>query len=330
MPDNTKIGAFTVGVARPVKFGTATMDSHGSAASVSDEYVVLMPDTETRATTANTSGLPDIGDTHGTYTALTCSEIQFTSRGEGSLVWDISVSYERKSAESKTTPTSDEGNITALEWGTVSHQTDLVCDAVNGRAVLNTAGDPYQDAIQTESCDIQIHFARKERKANLDKLKLSGTINKAEVKILGWTFPKHTARVQVHLKDTLDTEARAMRYEYDYTITARTCNVKLDGYEGGDPTNVGWDVPMLEAGFQYLDGDGQKVKFLVGDGKGGLAEPAMPQLLSSTGGPASEGSKGVITTYAQFPEADWGVLKLPAEIPTRTNDPTPNQTEGGS
>ena len=342
MPDNPNqtsaetIGAFTVGVARIVKHGAATIDASGSASSLSDEYAVVMPDAETRATPENVSGLPKIDDEHPVHDGLKCSGLDFQSRGDGSRVWDISAKYERAAKDEDEEEPGDEGNITALEWGTVSHQADLVCDAVSGKPLLNSAGDPYADAIQTETCDLQIRFTRKEKRADLSKLALSGTVNSGAISILGASFAKHKARIEIHIKDTLDTTEGALRYEYDYTITARTCIVRDLSGNGGNGENggnagsgsgggsgsqakdVGWDVPVLESGFQYLGEEGEKVKFLVADGKGGMAEPSLPQLLDAEGKPLADGKRAVVTTYAQFPEGNWSVLHLPKRVPSKT------------
>lgn len=332
--DPQTFGAFPVGVARLVSHGTATIDGKGSPASVEDAWAVVLADAKTRPTIDTVSGLPKIGAAHSTHGNLYAAEIAFSQREGHSRVWDVSVKYDRKSEDArKEGEDGNEGNITALEWGSATHAADLVADSVTGAPVLNSAGDPFEDAISSEVSDLQISFTRGEKTANLSKVLLSGSINKADITVLGHTFPKHTARVEVRIRDTLDTSAR-YRYEVSYTITARTTNVSesaLTGSGGGVGTlrNIGFDVAVLDAGFQYLDADGEKVKFVVADAEGNLSEPQQPQLLNGSGGALPANGLPRIAVFSIYPEGDWTALHLPTDIPKGNKDQGDDQNKGG-
>ncbi len=320
-PQSSRIGKFTIKTARYSERGTFQIDEKGTPVSVPEIYTVVMPDAETRATASNVSGLPDVGDTHDVFTNLECTGLAFDQVDPTSRVWKITATYERTSSSVSSQGGEDDARVTALEWGFVSHTRELVADANNGLLVLNSAGDCFDKAVEVDVPDLQIHFARLEKKFVPAKLKLTGTVNKEEVEILGWTFPPYTARVQVTCRDTLDADAK-YRFEYSYTITARSCVVDAtntdvrnadDAAQQGGLYDLGYRIPILDAGFNQLTADG-KAKILIDDGNGGLSEPALPQMLDGSGHvPASAGAIPVAFVFSPYKAERWTALKLPTD-----------------
>jgi len=316
-----KIGNFTVGAARYSERGTMEIDEKGTPLSVPEIYTVVLADAKTRATASNVTGLPKAGDAHATFKNLECTGLSFDQIAPTSRVWKITANYGRVSSSVSTEGGETEARITALEWGFVSHSRELVADAANGLLVLNSAGDCFDKAVEVDVPDIQIHFVRLEKKFVKGKLELTGTVNSEEVEILGWKFPAYTARIQVTCRDTLDADAR-YRYEYDYTVTARSCIIDASNADvrnaadvpaAGGNYDLGYRIPILDAGFNQLTADG-KAKILIDDGNGGLSEPALPQLLDGSGHvPASAGAVPVIFVFSPYKAAKWDALKLPKD-----------------
>lgn len=332
----SRIGKFTVKAARYSERGTMEIDSKGTPVSVPEIYTVVMPDAQTRATKANVSGLPKIGDTHDDFTTLECTGLAFDQMDPASRVWKVTATYERATGSGGTSGGEDDSKIKTLEWGFVSHTKELVADAENGLLVLNSAGDAFDRAVEVDVPDIQIHFVRLEKKHSVDKLKLTGTVNKEQVKILGWTFAPYTARVQITCRDTLDPDSR-YRFEYDYVVTARSCvldsaNTDVrnapDAAAAGGVYDIGYRIPILDAGFNQLTSDG-KQKILIDDGNGGMSEPALPQLLDGSGHvPASAGAIPVVFVFSPYKAERWTVLKLPTDY--TAVDPPSGGGNGGT
>lgn len=321
MPEETRIGKFTVGTARYSERGTLQVDDKGTPESLPEIYTVVMADAETQADESNVSGIPKVGDTHDAFTNLECTALAFDQVAPSSRVWKITATYEKVSSSVSGDGGETDSRVKALEWGFVTHTRELVADANNGLLVLNSAGDCFDKAVEVDVPDLQIHFTRLEKRFTQDKLKLTGTVNEEQVEILGWTFAPYTARVQVTCRDTLDEDAR-YRYEYDYTITARSCIVDAsavtlknaaDAPEQGGDFDLGYRIPILDAGFNQLTSDG-KAKILIDDGNGGLSEPALPQLLDGAGHvPESGGALPVVYVFSPYKAAKWNKLKLPTD-----------------
>ena len=317
MPVPQRIGKFTVGAARYSERGTLQIDDKGTPESLPEIYTVVMADAGTRATADNVSGLPSVGDVHDDFPDLECAGLAFDQVDPASRVWKITATYTRVSSSVSDEPGEEESRITALEWGFVSHSQELVADAMSGKLVLNSAGDAFDKAIEVDVPDVQIHFVRKEKKFSLAKLQLTGTINDAQVAVLGWTFAPYTARVQVSCRDTLERESK-YRFEYDYTITGRSCivdtaAVTLKNAGNAPDGELGYRIPVLDAGFNQITEDG-KQKILVKDANGNFSEPALPQLLDGEGKvPQSGGALPVAFVFTPYKTASWTALKLPTD-----------------
>ena len=291
-PSPAQLGYWTAGVARLSERGEV------SPTGATDVYTVYWPNTAGAFTLSDvTSGLPAEGDAHPADGDLVVSEFRIADHEPG-VVWRrVSVVYSRGEEEEEGSGSSAAsiGKLTALDYPVYNQSGDLVADQVSGAPVVNSAGDVYDSVPNVETLFTGVHFTR--RLASWAKvspqLALSGTVNSAAVTIYGVAFRKRTARLRITARNTFDGSSRP--WELDVTVEPRhnyvdsSCAFRPDStmaaYElvAGRGYDVGWDVPLLDCGYRYIDGNGNRVRFTVVDESGVESAPQLPQLLTNDG-----------------------------------------------
>jgi len=305
MPDTpatpATIGYWTAGVARLSERGEV------SASGATDTYTVYWPNTAADFGLSDVvSGLPDEGDEHPSNSDLTVAEFKIAEHEPG-VVWRrILVVYTRGDEESEGGGSGSEsvGKLVALDYPVYTQSGDLVADQVSGAPVLNSAGDVFDSVPTVETLYTGVHWTR--RLSSWAKvspqLALDGTVNAATVTIYGVAFRKRTARLRITARNTFDGSSRP--WELDVTVEPRhtfvdsSCDFRPDStmasYNAvaGLGYDVGWDVPLLDCGYQYLDTSSppQKFRFTVTDDAGQTSAPQLPQLLTNDGRNNQDGS----------------------------------------
>lgn len=322
------IGAFTPGVARLIQAGAIEYDESDVPQGVTDLWGVILG-RGVRPQLASISGLPAAGSRHPVYTYLVRGGVTIRSAAEqqGSLVWMIEVKYEPQGdgGTSVVNPGDDpddpgvESAVRILEraWPIYEVEADLVADVASGDPVLNSAGEPFDRAVQVKRRYMGARVKRAEQ--NWPKLaaSLDGTINQQAVAVLGVTFPAHTARLEIEIEDTLAVGSET-RYHVTYNIAPAH---NYYGKNGQTSQDAGWDVPLVEQGFSYLD-SGKLVRATVAGEDGAENPTALPILLDANGGKLASGADPVVRVWAAYVEADWSDLELPA-TPTEGDPPPP-------
>lgn len=328
MPDTpATLGYWTAGVARLSERGEV------SATGATDTYTVYWPDTAAAFGLDDvTSGLPAEGDVHPSDADLVVSEFRIADHEPG-VVWRrISVVYSRGEDEEESGSGGSEsiGTLTALDYPIYTQSGDLVADQVSGAPVLNSAGDVFDSVPQVEALYTGVHWTR--RLSSWAKvspqLALSGTVNSAAVTIYGVAFRKRTARLRITARNTRDGSSRP--WELDVTVEPRhtfvdsSCAFRPDStmasYDSvaGRGYDVGWDVPLLDCGYQYLDTSSppQKIRFTVTDDAGQTSAPQLPQLLTNDGRSNQDGSypKSILVVRACLGDP-WTALKYKTAAP---------------
>ncbi len=299
------IGAFTVGTARHIRRGSVQTDREGAAISCTEIYGV-MHEAGTMATPDNTPGLPSAGDAHtgAGLTHLLAGPMQFDNLEPTGVVWEIRIEYVR--AEASESGEWGSSRVVARDWGTVSYAEDLIADYDTGEAVINAAGDPYDSVPQVDRSAPSVHFRRLESSHPATAIAYSGSVNSAEVTVMGLTFPAYTARIRISARDLLNDAS--LRYELDYTIERRNTWI----YEDEAAVNIGYDVAVVEQGYYYLDGEGERQRFMESEEETGEPRPsAQPCLLDADGGD-NRGGTPVIKRIAVDPALSWTNLRLPS------------------
>lgn len=330
MPDPTpaSLGYWTAGVARLTERGEV------SASGATDIYTVYWPDTAGAFSLADvTSGLPAEGDVHPANTDLTVSEFRIAEHEPG-VVWRrISVVYSSGEEEKEGgggSPEESIGKLTALDYPIYTQSGDLVADQESGLPVLNSAGDVFDSVPTVEALYTGVHWTR--RLSTWDEAKnqlaLSGTVNSAAVTIYGVAFRKRTARLRITARNTLDGSRRP--WELDVTVEPRHTFVdsgaqyrpdsQMGAYESvqGRGYDIGWDVAILDCGYQYLDtskSPPEKVMFVVKDAAGNESAPQLPQLLKSNGEDGRTYSSQSFLVVKTCAGSAWAALKYNTAAP---------------
>lgn len=293
MPDPATIGAFTAYAARLSLHGDFSPDG------VTDEYTVYVDDPDERLDLADVSGLPDLGDAHPLDDNLTVSEFRVREHQPGELFRIVEVAYTTGTEETEGSGSgaTSIGRLTALDYPIYTQSGDLITDQLTGGKVLNSAGDVFDSVPQFETLFTGVHFTRRVSSFPSDALALSGTLNGADVEIYGVKFGKRTARCRVTARYNFDGSSRP--WEMDVTIEPRhnfadssaqfrythgAADMSSDyGLVPGRGYDLGWDLAILDCGFQYIDAVAGKVRFTVVGDNGVESAPQLPQLLKSNG-----------------------------------------------
>jgi hypothetical protein len=275
-------GAFTVGRARLSKFGDVQKNSVGGVQSYEDEYTVVMQDNSVRANENNVQGLPKLESKSEKYKDCEVTSYTFTQMDPKSRVWTVTVHYEVVQGSAASTSGGGKSKkILELEYLPYTHTVDFTKDMVTSEAVLNSASDVFDSVPQIDVSDISIHIKIASNKLDTDILDMNGTVNKSSVKLCNFSFLKHCALVEVNCKDRLSKEA-GYRYEYDFKISRRQNKVKY--IKGGETEeDIGWDVAVLDSGFNEKGDNGELVPILIEDDNGKQRTPKLPVLLDGTG-----------------------------------------------
>lgn len=325
MPDPATIGAFTAYAARLSLHGDFSPDG------VTDEYTVYVDDPDERLDLDDVTGLPDLGDAHPLDDNLTVSEFRVREHAPGELFRVVEVVYSTGEEESEGSGSSATsiGKLTALDYPIYTQTGDLVTDQVDGGKVLNSAGDVFDSVPQFETLFTGVHFTRRVSAFPSAAIALSGTVNSAAVTIYGVTFAQRTARCRVTARYNFDGSSRPWemdvtiepRHNYvesgqQYRTSAGAADMTAYASVAGRGYDIGWDLAILDCGFQYIDAVAGKVRFMVQDETGGEGPPQLPQLLTAAGEDGrAYGSESYLLVRTAAGE-NWDALKAKTNAPS--------------
>lgn len=325
-------GAFTDYVARLVQPGAVEYDDDNKPARVTDVYAVTLP-VGVRPILSAISGLPAAGSQHSTYPYLVRGGITIRNAVEqaGSRVWYVDVAF-APSSDSTTVNNPGGGGggqasvvrIVERAWPVYETQCDLVADADTGDPVLNAAGEPYDRVPTITRRYVGARVKRAEQNFPSLALSLDGTLNQSPISVLGILFPSRTARLQITIEDTLAVGSET-RYVVTYDVVPAHNVYGKSGNPAAD-LDAGWDVPLLECGFSYLE-DGSLVRATVADAEGNVTPTPLPVPLAADGSKLESGDDPVVTVWKTYPDADWSDLNLP-ETPTEYDPEPPEENQG--
>lgn len=325
MPDPATIGAFAAYAARLSLHGDFSPDG------CTDEYTVYVADPDERLDLSDVSGLPDLGDEHPLDSDLTVSEFRVREHNPGELFRIVEVVYTRGEEETEGGSGSQTsvGRLTALDYPIYTQTGDLVTDQVDGGKVLNSAGDVFDSVPQFETLFTGVHFTRRVSAFPSAAIALSGTVNSAAVTIYGVTFAQRTARCRVTARYNFDGSSRPWemdvtiepRHNYvasgqQYRTSAGAADMTAYASVQGRGYDIGWDLAILDCGFQYVDAVQGKVRFTVTADNGEQSAPQLPQLLTASGEDGrAYGSESYLLVRTAA-GANWDALKAKTNAPS--------------
>lgn len=324
MADIETIGAFTEWVAQPMQRGGFD-EQRGGTATIEDVWAVLLPDGE-RPVASQISGMPTMGDAAGNSGVLAkmfVSSIKWRQRGAHSRVWEATVTYSRGS-EKAASQGSAGAKFWNKRWSSRVVQADLTADAVDGRAVVNSAGEPFDSVPQRDMFAPVVSFTALTSVTPATLAQYQGTINAAAVTVLGITFAAHCARLTIECRQ-LDPEevddgqgGTSEKYEYQITIEGASspysATAPADGSApaAADVEDIGWDVSALDCGYCYRAANGALVPILLPDENGEMKRPQSPVPLDGAGTVANTDPDLHFLKFSAYAEATWPDFLTPA------------------
>lgn len=244
------------------------------------------------------AGIPAIGTAHPSYSHLKVKSYDI-EEGEGheKKILTVWVNYDTETDE-----TIGEGqsavNGAVEEWGWDDGMDEReLITAVNGVALVNSAGDPF-DSVPRVSCPAPtftkvIKFAS--RQTGWDSSFC--TINGAAVTVGGINCAKWTLLCTVSEKRIFGDAD----YRYRYTIRLRYRSNLVKLYGSGNAQEIGWNVSVTDAGMRELIADGKKTLIRVMDRETGkMCTVTSPELLDGNGHALSRAGGQNPTPYNGF------------------------------
>lgn len=309
------VGSFTEGVARHVDTTALELNADRVVTACTELYSVVVANPAQCVAPTTVTGLPAKNAAHPSLSNLVVEGYSWRHHGVRSKAWDCSVKYKRATSQSGASQGDPNVRVLLEEWGFSGGGGDLVSDAMTGRPVVNSAGDPFDSVPQRDEVYPCVRYGYKEKTFRPTRLFLNNCINQSAVTVLGITFAPHTCRLKVECHKNLDADD--FPFEWTYTFEGRDCwceTAQLIDIAGGAPStvyetdgtksNIGWDVAILQCGFNYLQGN-EKVKFTIMDDQGNVTQPSLPQLLDTNGAPLSLTADGIFLVVRAYKEADF-------------------------
>lgn len=266
----------------------------------------LGPDAEAAAF----SGIPAIGSAHPLLPYLKVAGYD-VSEGEGSdkrlltvtVKYESSISEEVSDGETKVT-----GAVEDYGWDEGMDERELIT-AVNGVALVNSAGDPF-DAVPRVSVPAPTFT-----KVIKTPTRMSGwadsfcRINDGAITVGGINCAKWTLLCNVSEKRIFGDP----NFMYRYTVRLRYRSNLVKLYGSGNAQEIGWNVSVTDTGMRQLGADGKPVVIRQKDAETGrMLTITSPELLDGEGhavdrssGTAPEPYNGFFQAYQEATFPGW-------------------------
>lgn len=309
------IGKFVVGVPRCIRRGGYD-EQRGGTATIEDEWAVLLNDGERPVASAMADdGMPQLGDAagqSGVLARMVVVQIRWRQDADRSRIWRATVTYAPGSRTS-----SGQGEPTETyynkNWGFRTVQMDLVQDVNDGRAVVNSAGEPFDSVPQREVFVPVVSFSVISSQSPDNYNGYNGSVNDEVVTVLGVEFAAHAGRLSFNAREVSEAGG-VSKYEYNVTIegayTLYSETAPRDGSAPEEPIDVGWDVTALDCGYNEKV-DGVVRPIMLEDESGQRVRPQSPMPLAD--GVYSETDTDLhFLRFSAYTELSWPTLFTPS------------------
>jgi len=246
--------------------GQQTVDRNAAQAAIRAErvYSILVPFGTSSLNYALVTGLPAIGAQHPDHAALRAQQYEEVERN--GRVWHVRVIYEPIPAPPAGEDTKE---VVQRSFRSLEIQRELIFDAVTGALIVNTAGDPFDSALQVPAVQGQIVITQKENAAPTTVMPYTGSVNSASITIAGFVIGEKKGRIVIDCEE--NDPAERFAYTYTYTITLRENLV----YSAAAPgyVDTGWREGIVSQGYRFLD-TGELLTAMTKDEETGDLRPA--------------------------------------------------------
>ena len=247
------------------------------------------------------SGVPAIGSAHPSYPGLRVKSYD-VEEGEGheKKILTVYVNYDTEVNE--TVGEGQDAVTGAVEeygWDDGMDERELIT-AVNGVALVNSAGDPF-DSVPRVSTPAPV-FTKIIKFPSKQAGWASSfcTINSGSITVGGINCEKWTLLCTVSQKQIFGDP----NYRYRYTIRLRYRSNLVKLYGSGNAQEIGWNVSVTDAGMRQLGDDGKPVVIRQKDAETGkMLTITSPELLDGNGHAVSRSSGRPVVPYNGFFQA---------------------------
>lgn len=222
-----------------------------------------------------------IGDSLGTYAK--CTSINVEQSSEDGSVWSVSISFGKVDPEKTANPVD---RLPKKTWTTQPYQ-KLFSKTIDNKPILNSAKDPFNEPIEGDDSRVTLQFTRNEATFNeelayayRDAVNSDKFANQkpGTVKVMG-----------IQANRQFDSQ-----YGYYYEVTY---NFQVN--------KNGWDVPVLDQGFNFINLMGEKEKIMLNN------QPVNePQLLNGDGLKLIDGAPAVFLKFRIYAHLPFSVFNL--------------------
>lgn len=233
-----------------------SVDATGGITSLTRRYQIVrdtLPTGTADEEVTTWTGLPALGSAHSTaHPGLYCVGYSFEEGTEGGkrvLYADVSYSqYTTEASEANRPPRGQA--IESLGWKSGFVTRDMLKDAQTGKALLNTAGQPFDTVPQIE-VPAPVFSKVVKTTARMDAWPGHvGKINSASITVGGVSCAAHALRcIQLDCERIWGDE---FGFLYRYTVGLQLMQNKAVLEGGGSETDIGWDMAIVSAGTMEL------------------------------------------------------------------------------
>lgn len=196
--------------------------------------------------------VPKIFDPHPNFASSLCREVRAVQESPSPLAWTVTARYSTQGLE-------DENPLLrapVFTWGSQQREAAAEFDKESGNPIQNTAGDSFDPPLPQEIFDLTLDVRRNE--AVFNPLTINTYVN--TVNLTTWhTFPPRTVKCnEIGATSEFDENLLLSYWSVSYRFALRLVQT-FDLTDPGNPILLpldGWDQLVLNAGFAFLNGDG--------------------------------------------------------------------------
>lgn len=233
-----------------------TVDATGGITSLSRRYVLVrdaIPAGTPAEEIVSAAGLPVLGSSHSTqHPGLYCVGYSFEEGTEGGkrlLYCDVQYSqYSTGASESNKPPRGQA--VESCGWKSGFVQRDMLKDAQTGKALLNTAGQPFDSVPQIEIPSPVFSKVLKTQSRMDAWPSFQGKVNSGAMTVGGISCAKHALRCVQLDCERLWGDEFGFLYRYTIGLQLMQNNAIIEG--GSTEADIGWDLAIVSAGTMEL------------------------------------------------------------------------------
>jgi hypothetical protein len=253
-------------------------------------------------------GVPAIGSKHPKHNGCIVGDYDVSEGSDGDkIVLTVVVIYERATSETIAIPGEEDtpaeeltSQVTQWGWDSGAAEREMAQDAT-GKAVLNSAGDPFDSLPHYSVPEPTFTKVMKFTKRPGSILEFKCKVNKSPVTIGADTYPPGTLLCDI--SEVRDLNDKHWNYQYTVTLKYRSQFVDLNpvNTDDGSGEEIGWDVAICDAGMRECKDGVTKTLIRIRDGETGeMCSVTSAALLNGRGIAIGEDSESTVAHYLRF------------------------------